>query len=223
MKTITVKLPRPLGERLGRAVVRRRSTRSTVVREAIEAYLAAETGETEGSCFDLASDLAGSVRRAVRPVVEPSAAERLRSLRVVLADTGPVVAYLNGRDRHHAWAVGAFRQLRPPLFTCEAVLSEAVFLLQSAPGGGEKVMDLVKRGVLQVAFDLQSEVAAVSGLLRRYRSLPMDLADGCLVRMSELHADCVLLTVDSEFRDVYRRNGRQVIPTLLPPGGRRRR
>jgi hypothetical protein len=51
----------------------------------------------------------------------------------------------------------------------------------------------------------------------------MDLADACLARMSELHPDCVLLTVDSEFRDVYRRNGRQVIPTLLPPGIRRRR
>jgi predicted nucleic acid-binding protein len=146
-------------------------------------------------------------------------------LRVVLADTGPIVAFLNGRDRHHGWAVEAFRQLRPPLLTCEAVLSEAVFLLRSAPGGGDCVMDMVKRGVIQLAFDLSGDVEAVSALRRRYRSLPMDLADACLVRMSELHADCALLTVDSEFRDVYRRNGRQSIPALLPPGnqGRRRR
>lgn len=143
-------------------------------------------------------------------------------MKVVLADTGPIVAYLNGRDRHHAWAVGLFKQLRPPLLTCEAVLSEAVFLLRWAPGGGDRVMDLVSRGVLEVRFDLQREVAAVTGLLRRHRSLPMDMADACLVRMSELHGDCVLLTVDSEFRDIYRRNGRQVIPTLLPPGSRRR-
>jgi predicted nucleic acid-binding protein len=143
-------------------------------------------------------------------------------LKVVLADTGPIVAYLNGRDRHNAWAVGVFKQLRPPLLTCEAVLSEAVFLLRLAPGGGDRVMDLVSRGVLRVTFDLQRELAAVSGLLRRYRALPMDLADACLVRMSELHADCVLITVDSEFRDSYRRNGRQVIPTLRPPGSRRR-
>jgi predicted nucleic acid-binding protein len=144
-------------------------------------------------------------------------------LKVVLADTGPIVAYLNGRDRHHAWAVAAFKRLRPPLLTCEAVLSEAVFLLRSASGGGDRVMDMVGRGVLRVAFDLQHELPSVSGLLGRYRSLPMDLADACLVRMSELQADCLLLTVDSEFRDIYRRNGRQVIPTLLPPGLRRRR
>ena len=61
MRAITVKLPRPLGARLSRAVIRRRSTRSAVVREAIEAYLAAETATGEGSCYDLASDLAGCV------------------------------------------------------------------------------------------------------------------------------------------------------------------
>jgi predicted transcriptional regulator len=61
MRTITVKLPRALAERLGRAVVRRRSTRSALVREAIEAQLAAEPGPTDGSCFDLTADLAGSV------------------------------------------------------------------------------------------------------------------------------------------------------------------
>jgi predicted nucleic acid-binding protein len=143
-------------------------------------------------------------------------------LRVVLADTGPIVAYLNGRDRHHAWAVGELKQLRPPLLTCEAVLSEAVYLLRATAGGCDRVLDMIGRGVLRATFDLQGEVTAVTGLLRRYRSLPMDLADACLVRMSELHADCAVLTVDSEFRDVYRRNGRQVIPTLLPPGTRRR-
>jgi predicted nucleic acid-binding protein len=144
-------------------------------------------------------------------------------LRVVLADTGPIVAYLNGRDGHHAWAVGALKQVHPPLLTCEAVLSEAAYLLRATSGGGERVMEMIGRGVLRATFDLQAEAAAVKGLLRRYRSLPMDLADACLARMSELHPDCVLLTVDSEFRDVYRRNGRQVIPTLLPPGIRRRR
>jgi Arc/MetJ-type ribon-helix-helix transcriptional regulator len=62
MPTITVKVSRPLAERLTRTVVRRRSTRSAVVREALEAHLAAEVGPTEGSCYDLTSDLAGSVR-----------------------------------------------------------------------------------------------------------------------------------------------------------------
>lgn len=83
-------------------------------------------------------------------------------------------------------------------------------------------MELVTRGVLRVELDLQREAPAVSRLLARYASLPMDLADACLVRLSELHADCSVLTVDSEFRDVYRRNGRLMIPTHLPPRRARR-
>jgi metal-responsive CopG/Arc/MetJ family transcriptional regulator len=61
MPTITVKLARGLSERLERAAVRRRSTRSAVVREAIAAHLAAEGGRAEGSCYALSSDLAGIV------------------------------------------------------------------------------------------------------------------------------------------------------------------
>jgi len=48
----------------------------------------------------------------------------------------------------------------------------------------------------------------------------MDFADACLVRMSELYRQSRVFTVDTQFRDIYRRNGRQVIPTLLPPGRR---
>jgi predicted nucleic acid-binding protein len=138
-------------------------------------------------------------------------------LKVTLADTGPIVAFLNSRDRHHRWAVDAMRRLRPPLVTCESVLSEAAFLVRSLPEGGARVLELVTRGVLRVDFDLDRESTAVGRLLRRYDSLPMGLADACLVRLSEIHADSAVFTIDSEFRDVYRRNGRQVIPTLMPP------
>jgi predicted nucleic acid-binding protein len=142
-------------------------------------------------------------------------------LRAAIVDTGPLVAFLNGRDRHHAWAAEQFGSLTPPLLTCEAVLSEAAYLVRGLAGGPEAVLELVGRDVVRPSFRLQDEIVAVKALVRRYAR---DLADACLVRMSELHADCVVLTIDAEFRDVYRRHGRQVIPTLLPPGaGLRRR
>ena len=79
-------------------------------------------------------------------------------------------------------------------------------------------MTLLTEGLLRVDFRLNDEAQAVQSLLTRYDSVPMDLADACLVRMSELHSDSVLLTIDTDFRDVYRRNGRRVIPSVLPPG-----
>jgi len=137
-------------------------------------------------------------------------------LKVRLVDTGPLVAVLNRRDRHHRWAVGVLDMFPPPLLTCDAVLSEAAYLLRNTAGGPNALMELVTRGLVQSAFRLQDEAVAVRQLMNRYSSVRMDLADACLVRMAELHGECELLTIDGEFRDVYRRRGRQVIPTVMP-------
>ena len=84
-------------------------------------------------------------------------------------------------------------------------------------------MELLARGAIRSAFRIEEEVASVKGLLARYSSVPMDFADACLVRMMEVYEDSVLVTVDTEFRDIYRRHGRKTIPTVLPDGARRPR
>ena len=143
-------------------------------------------------------------------------------MKVTIVDTGPIVAFLSRRDRYHDWAVGALASVSPPLLTCEAVLSEAVFLLGGAIGGGERVLELVERGVVGLPFRLDGEVAAIRKLIKAYQDVRIDLADACLVRMTEIHDDAVVLTLDSEFRDVYRRRGRHAIPTIMPPDRRPR-
>lgn len=134
---------------------------------------------------------------------------------VVLLDTGPLVAFLNARDRYHAWAKEQLGLLQPPLLTCEAVLSEALFLLRHRREAQKAVMGLVENGLLRLPFRLEEEAGAVSRLLQRYVEVPMSLADGCLVRMSEQHDSVVVLTLDSDFA-IYRRHRRQVVPTIRP-------
>lgn len=138
------------------------------------------------------------------------------SSQIVLLDTGPLVALLNARETHHAWVKSQFATLRPPVFTCEPVLTEACHLLRQIPTGREAVMSLLLRGVIAVDLALEAEAEAVEALLRRYRDLPMSLADACLVRMAELNGRCRVLTFDSDF-EVYRRNVRQPIEVLRPP------
>ena len=133
----------------------------------------------------------------------------------VIVDTGPLVAYLNRRDFHHEWAVAQFKRLPPPLRTCEAVLLEAMFLLQDDVGDGSPVLDLLVNGIVLIDFRLPDDAAVVLSLVRKYRDVPMSLTDACLVRMSELHTDCRVLTTDSDFL-VYRRHGRGVIPVCMP-------
>jgi predicted nucleic acid-binding protein len=134
----------------------------------------------------------------------------------VLLDTGPLVAYLDRRDFHHAWAFDRFAEAIPPMLTCESVISEACFLTRHLHRGMESVLRLLERGAVRVQFSVQDEWDAVSKLGNRYSNVPMSLADACLVRMSELVEDCTVLTLDNDFR-VYRRHRRKSIPLLIPP------
>jgi predicted nucleic acid-binding protein len=132
-----------------------------------------------------------------------------------LLDTGPLVASLDAKDRNHVWAKATLAGLPGPALTCEAVISEACFLLRRIAGAQVKVLALVERGAVVVSFRLPEEAAAVRGLMARYADVPMSFADACLVRMSELHPWVPLATLDSDFR-IYRRSGRRVVPTLMP-------
>ena len=136
-------------------------------------------------------------------------------MRRLIVDTGPIVSFLNANDSHHAWTRALLDRTEPPLATCEAVLSEACFLLRTLHSGPDAVLDLVERGVLVVGFSLSTEIVAVRKLAARYANVPMSLADACLVRMAELDDKAAVLTFDSDFA-VYRKNRRQVIPTVRP-------
>lgn len=103
----------------------------------------------------------------------------------------------------------------PPVLTCEAVLSEAQFLVARFGGNPQAVLEFIVRGAIRIEFELQNEVARVLQLQETYRNLGMSLADACLVSMSERKPRCRVVTTDSHFR-IYRRNRRQQIPLIMP-------
>jgi uncharacterized protein len=135
--------------------------------------------------------------------------------RCVLLDTGPLVAVINRSDKFHGWTTTQWANIEPPLLTCEAVISEACFLLRNVYGGREAVINLVKNGVINIPFKLDEEAVIIGELVKTYQSVPMSLADACLVRMSEQYIDSFLLTFDSDFL-IYRRNKNQIIPLIMP-------
>ena len=136
-----------------------------------------------------------------------------------LADTGFIVAFKNRTDQHHEWALDLARKVAGPLLTCESVLSEAAFHLASS----HAVLELVQDGLLRVGFDASRHVEALLDLARRYADRSPDLADLCLIRMSELYPKHSVITVDEEDFRVYRRNRREVIPLICPPTSRAKR
>jgi predicted nucleic acid-binding protein len=130
-----------------------------------------------------------------------------------IADTGFLVAFANRQDRHHAWAVSIAREVTEPLLTCEAVLAEAAFHLQSVP----LVLAMVAEGLVEIAFDCRSQLGQLAELAERYADRKPDLADLCLIRMSELFPRHSVITVDQTDFRIYRRNRRKAIPLICPP------
>jgi uncharacterized protein len=131
----------------------------------------------------------------------------------VLVDAGFLVALLSRRDGNHRWATAQSSQRPPPWRTCEAVLSEAFHLLGTR--GDHALAELLRRRAVVSAFDLGGDVEPVLKLMDKYADVPMSLADACLVRMTETASGPTLLTTDSDFR-IYRRQGRHVVPCVIP-------
>ena len=129
-----------------------------------------------------------------------------------IADTGFLVAFIRSSDMYHAWAIDVADQISEPLLTCESVLSETAFHL----GNAALVFEMIEDGLICLDFVCNEHLAQLAALAKRYKDRKPDLADLCLIRMSELHPKHSVITVDEDFA-IYRRNKREVIPTISPP------
>ena len=131
----------------------------------------------------------------------------------VIVDASFLVTFLSHREFNHRWAADQARRSPPPWQTCEAALSEVFSLL--GPPNATGLGELLRRGAVVPAFRLDESTEAVLKLMQKYADVPMSLADACLVRMSEMLPDPIVLTTDANFR-IYRRHSRQVVPCALP-------
>jgi len=134
-----------------------------------------------------------------------------------IADTGFLVAFANRSDACHDWAIGVAELVTEPLLTCEPVLAEAAFHLQSVP----LVLAMVREGLVKIDFKCDDHILQLEALAVRYADRHPDLADLCLIRMSELFPRHSIITVDLQDFRIYRRNKREVIPIICPPEDKR--
>jgi len=132
-----------------------------------------------------------------------------------LIDAGPLVGYLDQSDQWHDFAVAVFRQVQFPAFTCEAVLSEAAYLLRGSARARAGLLEIVDVGALQVLPVFPDGRAYVRAVLSRYGERS-NLADAGLLWLAESHPAATILTTDK--RDFARyRLGTGRSPHLLAP------
>ncbi|HEY2950998.1 MAG TPA: hypothetical protein VGK40_00365 [Verrucomicrobiae bacterium] len=130
-----------------------------------------------------------------------------------ILDAGPLIAALNSQDEHHRWTCDTLERLGPPFYSCPEAMAEAAAMT----GRPAAIVEMIQSEEIVLAFDLSEQTASVLLLLRKYRDRDIDLADACIVRMTELMRDCRVITLDRADFSVYRRNGRDLIPLIVPP------
>ena len=130
-----------------------------------------------------------------------------------IRDAHALIAALNRQDEHHRWACETLERLGPPFYSCPEAVAEAAAMT----GQPAAIVEMIQSGEIILAFDLSEQTASVLSLLKKYGDRDMDLADACIVRMTELMRDCRVLTLDRADFAVYRRNGRDLIPLIAPP------
>ncbi len=135
--------------------------------------------------------------------------------KLVVLDTGPLVAFVKSKDNFHQWAMTTLQAVQYPYITCEPFITETLFLLSNTYLAKETILSLISDGVIQINFQLSNNADALSQLMTRYDSVPMSLADACLVRMVELNRDSAIITLDSDFK-IYRMHRNQAIPLIMP-------
>jgi predicted nucleic acid-binding protein len=121
--------------------------------------------------------------------------------RRVLVDTGPIAALLDRRGTHHEWAERQVAQLHHSMVTCEAVISEAFFLLAPVRRGTETLADLLRHELVRIDpdFSFCDHSREILANMERYKNVPMSFADACLVRMTEIDRDSLVFTTNADF------------------------
>lgn len=136
-----------------------------------------------------------------------------------LVDTGAILALLDRTDHWHRVCVEAFQQLRLPLLTSEAVLTELFHLVGDHRKEMEGAWKFVHSGALNVAAIEHHELPQVHALMSRYWDRPMDFADATLVHLAKRENLSTIFTVDHADFGIYRIDGRRrfrVLPSNRP-------
>ena len=122
----------------------------------------------------------------------------------VLVDTGPLVALLDRSDPYHVKCQETLRSLEDPLVTVWPVLTEAMYMLRDYWLAQDGLWEMIETGAVEILPLGVEDVPRMRELMRKYRDLPMDLADAALVRVAERERQRRVFTIDRRDFQIYR-------------------
>jgi len=133
----------------------------------------------------------------------------------VLVDTGPLIAWIDAADAHHAAVRELLDGFRGELVSTWPVLTETCHLLPEhlvSP-----FLRWVGSGGLTVAEISPSALLALADRMDKYSDLPMDLADASLIWLADTLGVLDVITLDRRDFGVYRTDRGGSLRNLLEP------
>jgi uncharacterized protein len=122
----------------------------------------------------------------------------------ILVDTGPLVALLDRSDPDHVTCQETLRSLSDLMVTVWPVVTEAMYLLRAYWQAQEALWEMIEMGAVGILPLGIDDVPRMKELMRKYRDLPMDLADAALVRVAERERLRRIFTLDRRDFQIYR-------------------
>jgi uncharacterized protein len=115
---------------------------------------------------------------------------------MILIDTGPLVALFDASDNYHRRCLDLLKDLDCSLLTVWPVLTEAFYLLNFSWKAQDNLWEFLAQGGMEIADPRRSNIERCRVLMKKYRDLPMDLADAALVAAGEAGRIATIFTLD---------------------------
>ena len=135
-------------------------------------------------------------------------------MKKILIDSGPLIALFDSSDKHHQKSVEFIKSNKFTLITAIASVTETLHLLNFNRNAQLDFLEWVNRGAVEICNIEQSDFERLKELTEKYRDLPMDFADSCLVLLAEKFGITSIATIDRDF-SIYRINGKKSFKTIL--------
>ena len=139
-------------------------------------------------------------------------------MKPILLDTSVIVALMQREAPRHTECARVVSTIQRPIVTCEAVITESCHILRRFPGAREAVLTNLEHGEFEIPFALSQSIDAVRSLMHKYRDVPADFADACLIQMADELDTGDILTLDSDFV-TYRWRKNRSFELLIPLRG----
>ncbi len=135
-------------------------------------------------------------------------------MKKILIDSGPLIALFDASDKYHQETINFIKSNKYPLVTSLASVTETLHLLDFNRNAQIDFIEWIHKGAVEIHNIENNDFGRLKELTDKYRDLPMDFADSCLVYLAEKLNLNTVATIDRDFT-IYRIQGRRKFKIIL--------